>query len=85
MHWNKSSINWDGVFDFKDVPVIEVLKALAIQYSVQVEYKTVVKEGQMFTGQFDNKNLEQALQNVTWPLFLDYNIKGKTIYIETKE
>ena len=72
-----------GVITFKSEPYSVVLEELERQFAVKVETQNVTIP-QLFTGQFSNKNLEEALKTITWPLQLTYTIKDKTVSISSE-
>ena len=58
---------------FQSVPLNEVIKELERQYNMTVETKGV-DTGQLFTGGFTHNNLSLALQSITLPLDLSYQV-----------
>jgi len=77
---NKTEPDWiRGESSFKSVPLNFVIKELERQYEVQVK-STNIDLNQLFTGSFTNNNLEIALESITIPVNLKYEIsKNKTV------
>ncbi|MBN1132056.1 MAG: FecR domain-containing protein [Bacteroidales bacterium] len=69
-----------GESSFRSVPLNLVINELKRQYKVSVETRGV-DVNQLFTGSFAHDNLEIALQAVTLPLHLNYDIRGNKIVI----
>ncbi|HRJ28726.1 MAG TPA: FecR domain-containing protein [Cyclobacteriaceae bacterium] len=65
---------------FSSVPYFEVINELKRQYNVSVQVKEV-DTLQVFTGKFPNNNLTTALQAVTIPLNLSYQVNGREIVV----
>lgn len=61
---------------FKSVPFINVILELERQYDIQVEISGINK-GQLFTGKFVHEDLNLALQAITIPFNLKYNVLDK--------
>lgn len=68
---------------FRGVPYNEILDELSRQYDVTIT-TDIEASKRLFTGAFNNDNLEEALKAVTAPLKLDYKITGKNVIIERK-
>ena len=68
---------------FRGVPYNEVLDELSRQYDVTIT-TNVETEKRLFTGAFNDNNLDEALKSVTLPLRLNYKVTGKNIIIEQK-
>ena len=66
--------------DFDAVPLAMVLRELERQYNITVKTQLALNERQ-FSGTFTHKDLEQALNQITAPLQLTYNINGKEVTI----
>ncbi|MFK5880400.1 MAG: FecR family protein [Flavobacteriaceae bacterium] len=62
---------------FKKVPFHEVIKELERQYNVTITVDLNDKN-LLFTGGFTHKNLNEALESITAPLKLDYDIESPT-------
>lgn len=65
---------------FSSVPYFEVINELKRQYNVSVQVKEV-DTLQVFTGKFPNNNLTTAMQAVTIPLNLSYQVNGREIVV----
>ena len=78
---DKSIPDWlKGESSFKSVPLQYVLNELERQYRVDVQMQNI-DPNQLFSGSFPHDNLELALESVTFPVNLDYQINGKKIEI----
>lgn len=75
----------DGLFVFEEQPLDEVLNEIERQFNVKINHPDV--NGKLYTGQFGNLNLEEALTLVCAPFGLDYTIDGNlnVTIKETKE
>jgi transmembrane sensor len=62
----------DGLFVFEDQPLDEVFSEIERQFNVKINHPDV--QGKLYTGQFGNLNLEEALTLVCAPFGLDYKI-----------
>jgi len=75
---NKEKPFWiDGTSYFKKVPFYEVVKELERQYEVLITVNQKY-ENLLFTGGFTHKNLEEALESITTPLKLVYDLESPT-------
>lgn len=72
-----------GEFIFENVPLDIVLDELQRQYDLQIDVQTDI-EGRNYTGQFNNKDLNGALQMICLPMELAYklNENGKKVIIQ---
>lgn len=61
---------------FKQVPFYEVLSEMERQYDISIQ-TTNINIDRVFTGGFGHDNLDQALEFITIPLGLTYNIQSK--------
>lgn len=78
---NKYQPDWlNGDSSFKSVPLRFVINELKRQYKVNIEVDNV-DLNQLFTGGFSHENLETALESITIPVNLNYQINGKNILI----
>lgn len=83
---NKAEPDWiNGESSFKSVPLKYVLDELERQYKVTVKTQNV-DLNQIFTGGFPNQNIEIALENITFPVNLNYvfNKNKNVITLESK-
>lgn len=69
-----------GEFYFENTSLSDVFEELERQFDVKVNYTG--KQERLYTGYFNNKNLDEALQLVCTPMSLEYRKEGDTIYIE---
>ena len=65
---------------FYEVPYQEVIDELERQYNVKISLKNVETD-YIFTGAFDNNNLDSAIKSVTLPLNLKYQQNNNLIEI----
>ncbi len=68
-----------GEFSFESAPLTDVLKELERQFGVRLQTPSL--EGRLYTGRFNNKNLEDALQLICLPMGLKYTIKSDNLVI----
>jgi transmembrane sensor len=75
----------DGLFVFEDQPLDEVLNEIERQFNVDINHPDL--KGKLYTGQFGNLNLDEALTLVCAPFGLDYTIDSNlnVTIKETKE
>ncbi|MCJ7758545.1 MAG: FecR family protein, partial [Gillisia sp.] len=70
---------------FKSMPYKYVVKELERQYNISIEYN-VKYENNLFTGSFMHSNLELALQAISIPLNLKYEIiSDKKVHLKPDE
>jgi transmembrane sensor len=65
---------------FESVPYQEVLSELERQYAVTIKREDI-DVTQLYTGRFPNTDLTTALQSVTIPFGLTYQVNGKEILL----
>ncbi|MDN3666348.1 FecR family protein [Algibacter miyuki] len=63
---------------FSEVPLWQVINELEVQYDIVIDTSKIDAE-QMFSGTFTHNDKNIALQSVTIPLKLSYNISGKNV------
>jgi len=69
-----------GEFHYEGEPFINVLEELERQYAIDIVHKDL--SNRVYTGFFDNKNLDEALQLVLKPMGLDYKKEDDKIIIQ---
>jgi len=69
-----------GDFYFEGVPLESVLSELERQFNIQVQYESTTPRS--YTGYFNNKDLNEALQLVFQPMSLDYTKDGNQIIVK---
>ncbi len=75
-------LSWqNGVFYYDGVELDLVLEELQRQLDLVI-IGDVPAQGKLYTGFFDRKHPQQALQSVLKPMGLDFQIRGDTVYIE---
>ncbi len=62
-----------GRSSFNDVPLIEVLDELKVQYGIDIEYNTI-DTSKTFSGSFFHNDLEIALKAVLVPMHINYKL-----------
>ena len=78
---SKTKPDWlNGESSFKSVPLRFVLNELERQYNVRVEAQGI-DLNQLFTGRFSHENLDIALESITLPVNLKYQVNGNKILI----
>lgn len=69
-----------GDFYFEAIPFEKVLAELERQFNIEVIYKN--KTPRTYTGYFNNKDLDEALQLIFQPMSLQYKKDGNKILVE---
>ena len=69
-----------GDFYFEGASLEYVLKELERQFNVEVVYEG--KDQRTYTGYFNNRDLDEALQLIFQPMSLSYKKEGNKIYVE---
>ncbi len=65
---------------FKSIPLSYVLDEFERQFDIKVETQNV-DLGQLFTGTFSNTNINLALQSISMPSRIDFDLKeGKVVF-----
>ncbi len=73
----------DGKFEFKSKPLSRVFSELERQYDVEVNFAEGLGN-ELYTGFFNDHNLDSALYNICWPLGLRYEIRDQEIIIQNE-
>lgn len=80
-NFNTSAPSWlNNESSFNMVPLGEVIAELERQYNVSISAPEV-DLNQLFSGSFTHNDLALALESVTIPINLDYNVDGKNILL----
>jgi ferric-dicitrate binding protein FerR (iron transport regulator) len=69
-----------NIYSFRDQPLLKVFNALERQFDIQIKSGDEIKD-ELYTGFFQNSNLDSALYQVCWPMRLKVNKKGKSVII----
>ncbi len=69
-----------GDFYFEGASLEYVLEELERQFNVEVVYEGIVQR--TYTGYFNNRDLDEALQLIFQPMSLPYKKEGNKIYVE---
>ncbi|HEX6889449.1 MAG TPA: FecR domain-containing protein [Chryseolinea sp.] len=69
-----------GDFYFESASLDQVLEELERQFNVEVIYQSKVPR--TYTGYFNNRDLDEALQLVFQPMSLSFRKEGNKIYVE---
>jgi transmembrane sensor len=69
-----------GDFYFESIPLEKVLAELERQFNVEIIYED--KEPRTYTGYFNNRNLDEALQLIFDPMSLTYKKEGDKINVQ---
>ncbi|WP_299837045.1 FecR family protein [uncultured Tenacibaculum sp.] len=70
--------------EFTSEPLSEVLKEFERQYNVNFTTNNI-NTRQLFTGKFNHKDLDLALNSITLPLNLNYTIRGNEIILKSED
>jgi transmembrane sensor len=81
-------VDWlDDVYRFKNQPLREVFAEMERQFDVEIATGESILST-AYTGAFDGKikgkGIRQALEEVCWPLNLDFSLQGKKVTIFEK-
>ena len=68
---------------FKSIPLSYVFNELQRQHNVTVETKNINTK-QLFTGTFSNTNINLALQSISVPTQIQYNLEGNKVIFYAK-
>lgn len=74
----------ENISSFKSVPFKEVLSELERQYNIEVSYQGS-QDKRLFNGTFVHNNLENALNSITKPLTMSFEISSTNKVIITDE
>lgn len=69
---------------FQSIPLHYVLDELQRQYDIEISTEHI-DTTQLFTGTFSNKNLELALQSISVPLQIKFNLDGNKVLFYAEE
>lgn len=80
-----NSPSWTkNISSFNEVPIAEVFSEMERQFDIQIDLK-ISNPNTLFSGAFEHRNLEIALQEITKPLNLTYIVLTKdTVSIHDK-
>ena len=70
----------NGDFYFESIPLETVLSELERQFNIEILYES--KTPRIYTGYFNNKDLDEALQLVFQPMSLQYRKESDKIFVE---
>ncbi len=73
-----------GESSFQSVPFSEIILELERQYNITVSYDTSLSQT-ILTTSFTHKNLDAALQAITIPLKLSYDLEGKNVMLKPQQ
>ena len=71
-----------GEFHYQDTPLNAVFEELERQFNVKVQLPDVSKR--YYTGRFNTKDLNEALQLICLPMGLQFEVKDTTVLISEK-
>ena len=77
-------LGWkDGIIKFKDADLEEIVSTLSRWYGVQFDIKNKKNETWSYQGTFENDNLENVLNGISFTLDFSYKFdqKNVTIYL----
>ncbi len=70
----------NGVFEYESIDLQIVIDEIQRQFKVEISYPTDLA-GRTYTGNFTNKNIDDALQNICIPMNLTYKMTQNKIEI----
>jgi ferric-dicitrate binding protein FerR (iron transport regulator) len=74
-------IKWlEGLYEYKEVPLQFVINELERQFNIHIELKADVKNT-LYTGFFEDDDMDEALNSVFWPLKLTAETKGQVVTV----
>ena len=71
----------EGHFYFDSRPLTEVFEELTRQYNIQIQFEKVNVENRVYSGYFNNTDLEEALQLICRPMGLSFSFKNRSTII----
>jgi len=71
-------------FLYTDTPLIEVVEEIKRQFNVKIDFQAD-NIMDTYTGSFEGKNLEKTLEDVLWPMKLQFEITGNTILVKEEK
>jgi transmembrane sensor len=75
-----SESDWrNGEFIYQEADLLDVMEELSRQFNVKLQLPITV--GRKYTGRFNNKNLEEALQLVCLPMGLKYSFPNEGVVL----
>jgi len=78
--FNLSESDWrNGEFIFEDADLSDVMSELSRQFNIQLNLPAM--DSRKYTGRFNNKNLEEALQLVCLPMGLKYTLTNERVVV----
>lgn len=81
---NTQPVDWmQGVYNFHDASLSSVLDAISRQFDVDILADSEIRDN-VYNGSFRSDDLMDALEAVCFPMNLDSDVQGKTIYIKSK-
>jgi ferric-dicitrate binding protein FerR (iron transport regulator) len=72
-----------GEFHYQEAPLNQVLDEIERQFDVQVQWPDL--GSRFYTGRFNTKDLNEALQLICLPMGLQFEVKDTTVWIREKE
>lgn len=69
-----------NISNFEAIPIKEVLAELERQYNVEVVIRNI-DGNRLFTGVFEHNNLENALQSVTQPMGMTFELSASNLVV----
>ena len=70
----------DGVFEYSSAPLAEVFSELERQFDVAIEAPNDILN-RAYTGFFTNTQIDSAMYLVTWPMRLEYELRGDVVVV----
>ncbi|MCG8310169.1 MAG: DUF4974 domain-containing protein [Cytophagales bacterium] len=71
----------DGILIFKDASFNEIKERLELWYGVEIVVNTKMRFDKHFNGKFNNENLQNVLENLSFAMDFEYQMKNKIVTI----
>ncbi|MEP3390748.1 MAG: DUF4974 domain-containing protein, partial [Reichenbachiella sp.] len=77
--YEKTRPSWTkGASSFEKEPYIQVIQELERQYGVSISYQNINTQ-RSFSGKFTHSDLTLALESITKPLNIGFEVSGKEV------
>lgn len=81
----KKDFGWkEGILYFNHSSIVEVAKTLENWYGVSIVINNIPGNSRHFTGSFNNENLENVMESLSFTFGFNYEKEGKMVKIQFK-